>query len=84
MKEKLIYKIIKYGVIVFILFAIQRITRCYIYEYDGISVLFGIFLLAISFLLHGVVDDMIIRYRLKKALGKLEKEIEDLKKEYEE
>lgn len=84
MEEKLIHKIIKYGVIVFILFVIQKITRCYIYEYDHISVLFGIFLLAISFLLQDIVDDMIIKYRLKKALRNLEKELDELKKKYEE
>ena len=84
MEEKLIYKIIKYGVIVFILFVIQRITRCYVYEYDSISVLFGIFLLAISFLLHDIVDDIMVKYRLKKALRKLEKELEEWEKKYNE
>ena len=82
MEEKLIHKIVKYGVVVFALFVIQRVTRCYVYEYDYISVLFGIFLLAISFILHKVADDMVTKYRLKKRLRQLEKELDELWREY--
>ena len=83
MKKTMKDELIKDGIVFVFLFITQRWFNSFVYETDGISVLFGIFLLGISFILHIIIDDLIVRCKLKRKLRKLEKELEELKKKYE-
>ena len=81
MKNNLKWMVIGYGTVFLVLFVILKVFNC-IYKTDYISVLFGVGLLAVSFVLHEIIDDIIMRHRLNKLCRKLEEEVDKLKNEY--
>lgn len=84
MKNEMKYIFIKDCIIILILFIIQRVFNCFIYKTDFISTLYGIGLLTISFILHELIDELIMRYRLNRLIKKLEKDLQDWEDSYNE
>ena len=80
MKDELII----FGVTFVVLLVSQKLFNCFVYKTDGISVLFGVILMGVGFSVRLFLDDWIISCKLKKELKKLERELEELKKKYEE
>lgn len=80
MKKTMKDELIIFGITFVVLLVSQRLFNCFVYETDGISVLFGVLLMGMGFSLRLFLDDWVISYKLKKELKKLEKELEDLKK----
>lgn len=83
MKDNFRWTLIRYGSVFVILLVIQNVFN-YVYKTDWISVLFGIFLLGISFIIHEVIDELIMRYRLNRLIKKLEKDLQDWEDSYDE
>ena len=83
---KTIYVIIRYILVFIILFVIQRLFNCFVYQTDGISVLFGIFFLAfgisIQWFIKDIFDDIYYRKEMKKRIKELDKMLEDWRKEF--
>ena len=83
MKKTIKDELIIVGISFVILLVTQRLFNSFVYETDGISVLFGVLLMGIAFSLRLFLDDWVITRKLKRELRKLEKELEELKKKYE-
>lgn len=84
MKKTMKDELIIFGVMFIVLFVSQRLFNCFIYKTDGISVLFGVILMGVAFSLRLFLDDLIISYKLKKEVRRLEKELKELRKKYYE
>lgn len=83
---KTIYVMIRYILVFIILFVIQRLFNCFVYQTDGISVLFGIFFLAfgisIQWFLKDVFDNIYYHKEMKKRIKELDKMLDDWEDSY--
>lgn len=83
MKKTIKDELIILGITFVVLLVTQMLFNSFVYDTDGISVLFGVLLMGIAFSLRLFLDDWVIACKLKRELRKLEKELEELKKKYE-
>lgn len=83
---KTIYIMIRYILVVIILFVIQKLFNCFVYQTDGISVLFGIFFLAfgisIQWFIKDIFDTIYYRKEMKNRIKELDKMLEDWEDSY--
>lgn len=83
---KTIYVMIRYILVFIILFVIQRLFNCFVYQTDGISVLFGIFFLAfgisIQWFIKDIFDNIYYSKEMKKRIKELDKMLEDWEDSY--
>lgn len=83
---KTIYIMIRYILVVIILFVIQKLFNCFVYQTDGISVLFGIFFLAfgisIQWFVKDIFDTIYYRKEMKNRIKELDKMLEDWEDSY--
>lgn len=85
---KTIYIIIRYFLVFIILFVIQKLFNCFVYQTDGISVLYGIFFLAfgisIQWFIKDIFDNIYYRKEMKKRIKELDKMLEDWEDSYKD
>lgn len=83
---KTIYIMIRYILVFIILFVIQKLFNCFVYQTDGISVLYGIFFLAfgisIQWFIKDIFDNIYYRKEMKKRIKELDKMLEDWEDSY--
>lgn len=80
------YNVIRYVVLVLIVFFIQILFNEFIYRTDWLSVVYGMLLLFIGITLNetfiDIMDSIRVDIELKKAIKELDKTLEDLRKEF--
>ena len=83
---KTIYVMIRYILVFIILFVIQKLFNCFVYQTDGISVLYGIFFLAfgisIQWFIKDIFDNIYYRKEMKRRIKELDKMLEDWEDSY--
>ena len=84
MKKTIKDELIIFGITFVVLLVTQRLFNSFVYDTDGISVLFGIILMGIAFSLRLFLDNWVITRKLKRELRKLEKELDELWRKYSE
>ena len=84
MKKTIKDELIIFSIMFVVLLVTQRLFNCFVYKTDGISVLFGVLLMGIGFSLRLFLDDWVIACKLKRELRKLEKELDELWRRYNE